>query len=85
MISLFSVHMSLFLAVTFVPCLEKQKGVVVNNFELNGTSFPLIWRGDAANISAGGISLSSRDCLPGDMDSRKVKGRLFFVNFFGTV
>ncbi|RVW16298.1 Cucumisin [Vitis vinifera] len=28
-------------------------GLSVNSFELNGTTFPLIWGGDAANVSAG--------------------------------
>nr|POE80623.1 subtilisin-like protease sbt4.3 [Quercus suber] len=28
------------------------KGLSINSFKLNGTSFPLIWGGDAANYSA---------------------------------
>jgi hypothetical protein len=53
-----------------------QKGSVVNAFELNGTSFPLICGGDATNYSANFISLTSRYCLPGALDSYKVKGKI---------
>ncbi|KAK1577452.1 hypothetical protein Q3G72_021868 [Acer saccharum] len=52
-------------------------GVVINNFELNGTSFPLIWGGDAPNISNHRISLDSEACyFPDDMNSRKIKGKI---------
>lgn len=57
--------------------LKRYKGVVVNSFELNRTSFPLIWGGDAPNISANSISLDSSLCFfPDDMDSRKIKGKI---------
>ncbi|KAF3433055.1 hypothetical protein FNV43_RR24157 [Rhamnella rubrinervis] len=51
-------------------------GNVINNFDLIGRSFPLIWGGDAINFSANSISLKARNCLPGDLDSNKVKGKL---------
>lgn len=38
--------------------------------------FPLIWGGDATNYSANSISLISRYCFPGDLDSHKVEGRI---------
>ncbi|KAA8539861.1 hypothetical protein F0562_026553 [Nyssa sinensis] len=56
-------------------------GTVINSFDLNGTTYPLIWGGDATNFSANSISLSSRDCLPGDLDSRKVKGKIVLCEF----
>ncbi|TXG70828.1 hypothetical protein EZV62_005763 [Acer yangbiense] len=52
-------------------------GVVINNFELNGTSFPLIWGGDAPNISNHRVSLDSEACyFLDDMNSRKIKGKI---------
>ncbi|KAJ9679181.1 hypothetical protein PVL29_021188 [Vitis rotundifolia] len=51
------------------------KGVNINNFELNGT-YPLIWGGDAANVSGHQIPLSSESCFPGELDSSKVKGKI---------
>ncbi|KAL6321258.1 hypothetical protein AAG906_016292 [Vitis piasezkii] len=51
------------------------KGVNINNFELNGT-YPLIWGGDAANVSGHQIPLSSASCFPGELDSSKVKGKI---------
>ncbi|KAA8533791.1 hypothetical protein F0562_031308 [Nyssa sinensis] len=57
-------------------------GIAINNFELNGTSFPLIWGGDAANFSANALSLDSRYCFPGEMDSRKVKGKIVLCEGF---
>ena len=56
------------------------KGIVINNLELNGT-YPLIWGGDAANVSAQETPLSSADCLPGDLDSRKVQGKIVLCEF----
>lgn len=52
------------------------KGTSINNFELNGTSFPLIWGGDAANFSAGANSDISRYCIPGALNSLKTEGKI---------
>lgn len=52
------------------------KGLSVNSFELNGTTFPLIWGGDAANVSAGYSSDLSRYCLPDTLNSYKIKGKI---------
>lgn len=41
----------------------------------------MIWGGDAANFSAYSIPLASRDCLPGDLDSRKIKGKIVLCEF----
>ncbi|XP_034709561.1 cucumisin-like [Vitis riparia] len=51
-------------------------GLSVNSFELNGTTFPLIWGGDAANVSAGYSSDLSRYCLPDTLNSYKIKGKI---------
>lgn len=52
------------------------KGLSVNNFELNGTSYPLIWGGDAANFSAGFNSDISRYCIPDTMNAYKIEGKI---------
>lgn len=52
------------------------KGSVVNAFELNGTPFPLIWVGDATNFPGNYISLTSKYCIPGELDTNKVKGKI---------
>ncbi|KAJ9706670.1 hypothetical protein PVL29_001915 [Vitis rotundifolia] len=51
-------------------------GLSVNSFELNGTTFPLIWGGDAANVSAGYSSDISRYCIPDTLNSYKIKGKI---------
>ncbi|RVW72943.1 Cucumisin [Vitis vinifera] len=47
----------------------------LGTFKLNGT-YPLIWGGDAANVSGHQIPLSSASCFPGELDSSKVKGKI---------
>ncbi|GMY30182.1 putative Cucumisin [Fagus crenata] len=54
------------------------QGLSINRFDLNGTSFPLIWGGDAANYSAGANSEISKNCLNGTMNSYKVRGKIVF-------
>jgi subtilisin family serine protease len=51
-------------------------GLSINSFNLIGTSFPLIWGGDAANYSAGADSEIARYCLTGAMNSYKVAGTI---------
>ncbi|KAK9276300.1 hypothetical protein L1049_005831 [Liquidambar formosana] len=58
-------------------------GLSVNNFELNGTSFPLIWGGDAANVSAGANSDMSRNCELGSLISYKVEGKIVLCDRIG--
>ena len=53
------------------------KGLSINIFNLNGTLFPLIWGGDAANYSAGADPDISRGCFYGALNS--YKERLFSV------
>ncbi|KAK9984480.1 hypothetical protein SO802_034005 [Lithocarpus litseifolius] len=53
-------------------------GLFVNSFNLNGTSIPLIWGGDAANDSAGADSDISRGCFYGALNSYKVQGKIVF-------
>ncbi|XP_012835449.1 PREDICTED: cucumisin-like [Erythranthe guttata] len=38
-------------------------GISINSFDLNGTSYPLVWGGDAANISIGASSDNTRTCM----------------------
>ncbi|KAM1034598.1 hypothetical protein EV2_039079 [Malus domestica] len=56
---------------------DVMQGNSVNNFDLHGKSFPLIYEGDAANFFAGANSAISRYCTNGVMNSHKLKGRLF--------
>ncbi|XAR72639.1 Cucumisin [Bertholletia excelsa] len=51
-------------------------GLSINNFDLNGTSYPLIWGGNAANYSFGADPTISRYCLPDTMNSHKVEGAI---------
>lgn len=59
------------------------QGLSVNNFDLNGKSYPLIWGGDAANFSAGANSAISSQCFHGAMNSYKVKGKIVFCERIG--
>ncbi|KAM1024790.1 hypothetical protein ACFX13_038667 [Malus domestica] len=56
---------------------DVMQGNSVNNFDLHGKSFPLIYEGDAANFFAGANSAISTYCTNGVMNSHKLKGRLF--------
>ncbi|XAR70354.1 Cucumisin [Bertholletia excelsa] len=51
-------------------------GLSVNSFDLNGTIYPLIWGGDAPNVTIGSNSDYSRSCEPDTMNSDKVKGKI---------
>ena len=54
------------------------KGLSINSFNLNGTSFPLIWGGDAANYFAGADLDISKGCFDGVLNSYKVQGKIVF-------
>ncbi|XP_068641944.1 cucumisin-like [Aristolochia californica] len=51
-------------------------GNSINSFALNGSSFPLIYGGDAPNVSAGASPDISRYCYPGTLNENKVKGKI---------
>ncbi|XWS49867.1 hypothetical protein CRYUN_Cryun12cG0040100 [Craigia yunnanensis] len=53
-------------------------GLSINNFELHGKSYPLIWGGDAANYSAGASPDLSRYCITGFLNSYKVEGKIVY-------
>ncbi|KAJ0104698.1 hypothetical protein Patl1_18657 [Pistacia atlantica] len=53
-------------------------GLSINSFDLNGTTYPLIWGGDAANYSAGADPEISKYCITGAMNSYKVAGKIVF-------
>lgn len=38
------------------------KGIAVNSFDLNGTSYPLMWGGDAVNYTFGSSQAYARIC-----------------------
>lgn len=56
------------------------QGHAINTFELNGTSFPLIYGGDAPNVSAGASGDISRFCDPGSLNSYKVQGKIILCD-----
>ncbi|KDP25528.1 hypothetical protein JCGZ_20684 [Jatropha curcas] len=52
-------------------------GLSINDFDLNGTSYPLIWGGDAANYSAGVNPNIAKHCpRRGAMNSYRVAGKI---------
>ncbi|PIN08997.1 Cucumisin [Handroanthus impetiginosus] len=53
-------------------------GITINSFDLNGTSYPLIWGGDAANYTIGSSPDIARYCLPGAMNAGIVAGKIVF-------
>lgn len=63
----------LFLIMNFV---SKMKGISVNIFDLNGTSYPLIWGGDAANYTFGSNPDYARFCNLDGLDVDMVAGKI---------
>ncbi|XP_071917270.1 cucumisin-like [Coffea arabica] len=58
-------------------------GIAINNFNItgNGTyTYPLIWGGDVANYTGGYGPLYGSYCLPGAVNSEKVKGKIVFCS-----
>lgn len=58
------------------------KGRSINSFDLNGTSYPLIWGGDAANYSAGANPDFARFCDADALNSYKVEGKIVLCESF---
>ncbi|KAG9450412.1 hypothetical protein H6P81_010377 [Aristolochia fimbriata] len=52
------------------------QGYSINSFALVGTSYSLIYGGDAPNVSAGATPIVSRYCFPGTLNENKVKGKI---------
>lgn len=55
---------------------EVHQGVSINTFDLNNQMFPLIYGGDAPNITGGFTGNTSRLCSEGSLDEELVKGKL---------
>ncbi|KAL0393458.1 UNVERIFIED_CONTAM: Cucumisin [Sesamum latifolium] len=53
-------------------------GITINTFDLNGTSYPLIWGGDAANYTIGSSPDISKYCITGAMNADIVAGKIVF-------
>ncbi|KAK9103463.1 hypothetical protein Sjap_020717 [Stephania japonica] len=53
-------------------------GPTINSFVLNGTSYPLIWGGDAPNVSAGFDSEISTFCFGHTLNSLKTEGKIIY-------
>ncbi|KAB1217805.1 Cucumisin [Morella rubra] len=57
---------------------EIYKGSSINTFDLPNEIYPLIYGGDAPNITAGFYSSSSRYCSASSLDKDKVKDKIVF-------
>ncbi|XP_052171532.1 cucumisin-like [Diospyros lotus] len=57
-------------------------GLSINSFDLNGTTYPLIWGGDAANYTIGADSTASGPCFPEAMNSYQVKGKIVLCDAY---
>ncbi|KAL6550058.1 hypothetical protein OROMI_020546 [Orobanche minor] len=53
-------------------------GIAINSFDLNGTSYPLIWGGDAANYTGGSNQNIAKQCGAGAMNTNTVSGKIVF-------
>ncbi|XP_011081160.1 cucumisin-like [Sesamum indicum] len=53
-------------------------GITINTFDLNGTSYPLIWGGDAANYTIGSSPDIAKYCITGAMNADIVAGKIVF-------
>ncbi|KAK4488211.1 hypothetical protein RD792_003954 [Penstemon davidsonii] len=53
-------------------------GITINTFDLNGTTYPLIWGGDASNYTIGSSPDISRYCVNGAMSTDVVAGKIVF-------
>ncbi|XP_057775700.1 cucumisin-like [Salvia miltiorrhiza] len=53
-------------------------GILINTFDLNGTSYPLIWGGDAANYTIGSSPDYAKFCLDGAMNTDMVAGKIVY-------
>ncbi|KAG5151611.1 hypothetical protein GLYMA_10G119300v4 [Glycine max] len=58
------------------------EGVSVNTFDLKNESYPLIYGGDAPNITGGYNSSISRLCLQDSLDEDLVKGKIVLCDGF---
>lgn len=52
------------------------KGIAINNFDLKGKSYPLIWGGDAANYTFGYGQDYARTCEADAMNLDEVAGKI---------
>lgn len=59
------------------------QGLSVNSFDLNGTTYPLIWGGDAVNYTVGSNKYFSSLCFEGAMNSEIVEGSMVFCETLG--
>ncbi|XP_024042397.1 cucumisin [Citrus clementina] len=52
------------------------EGISINTYDLQNVTYPLIYGGDAANISGGFTDSSSRFCYQDSLDQNLVKGKI---------
>ncbi|KAK4277901.1 hypothetical protein QN277_015822 [Acacia crassicarpa] len=58
------------------------EGVSMNTFDLHNKTYPLIYSGDAPNITGGFNSSRARLCLGNSLDESKVKGKIVLCDEF---
>ncbi|XP_017230732.1 subtilisin-like protease SBT4.3 [Daucus carota subsp. sativus] len=54
------------------------QGLSINSFDLNGTTYPLVWGGAAVNYTVGSNTYISSLCAEGTMNSEIVQGKMVF-------
>lgn len=54
------------------------QGLSINSFDLNGTTYPLVWGGAAVNYTVGSNTFISSLCAEGTMNSEIVQGKMVF-------
>ena len=64
----------------FFFIVTKIQGTSINNFHLNGTTFPLVYSGDSGNVTMGVSPEVARLCLPGTLSTLKAKGGVVLCN-----
>ncbi|CAA0842262.1 Subtilase family protein [Striga hermonthica] len=62
---------------------EVYTGIAINTFDLNETSYPLMWGGDAANYTGGYNRDIAKSCIHGAMNANRVSGKIVYCESLG--
>ncbi|KAI9078322.1 hypothetical protein K1719_039698 [Acacia pycnantha] len=73
---------SLSVAASIIDRKFSTKGISMNTFDLHNKTYPLIYSGDAPNITGGFNSSRSRLCFGNSLDESKVKGKIVLCDEF---
>ncbi|KAI9156998.1 hypothetical protein LWI28_015264 [Acer negundo] len=64
--------------------IELAKGISINTVDLTNTMYPLIYGGDAPNVTGGFSNISSRFCMEDSLDRNLVKGKIVLCDRLDT-